>query len=284
MKKISFLTSQEYPALTPDDQLASHALEKLGAKVEPLIWDQFSLPHQSDAYIVRSPWDYFAKFDLFNKVIQGLPDAKLHNSKKIIFWNMNKTYLRELVAKGVNVIPTYWIPGKVNLSEAQEWISKNAAEGFVVKSSVSAGGHDTFLHKNKKLAEEMIFKTHFPNEEIMVQSFCPEIQKEGEWSLLFFNGKFSHSILKKPSSTEFRVQEKLGGSVEVAKAPESLIKQAQDIVALSPEVPLYARVDGVLRNGRLMLMELEVLEPSLFLAQCHDAPERLAKAILSRAG
>src|SRR5205085_12062524 len=113
-----------------------------------------------------------------------------------------------------------------------------------------------------------------------VQKFIDEI-KNGEWSLLFFNKKYSHSVLKVPKSDDFRVQSEFGGEYIYNEAPERLIEQAQKIVDNVKDELLYARVDGIFMDGQLYLMELELIEPDLFLND-EKIWDRFAKAILER--
>jgi hypothetical protein len=114
----------------------------------------------------------------------------------------------------------------------------------------------------------------------MVQAYLPEVASAGEWSLMFFQGQYSHAVLKTPAAGEFRIQAHYGG-MTVALAPDAhVIQQAQRVVDALPETPVYARVDGVVRAGQLVLMELEVIEPVLFLGSDPDAAARFAAAIL----
>jgi hypothetical protein len=116
---------------------------------------------------------------------------------------------------------------------------------------------------------------------MMVQRFINEVLTIGEWSLLFFNNEFSHAVIKLPKVGDFRVQEDFGGSSEAAIPPPQLVEDARHILSLIDEPLLFARVDGVEIDGRLCLMELELIEPFLFLGYDPAAPRRLAEAIVS---
>jgi hypothetical protein len=114
-----------------------------------------------------------------------------------------------------------------------------------------------------------------------------EIEREGEWSLHFFDGAFSHAIVKRPRTGDFRVQLEHGGSVESAEPSAAMIEAARRAIDAAPDTgapPLYARVDGCVVNGAFVLMELELLEPALSLACSNGAAERLADALLRRIG
>jgi glutathione synthase/RimK-type ligase-like ATP-grasp enzyme len=117
----------------------------------------------------------------------------------------------------------------------------------------------------------------------MVQPFLKNIIKEGEYSLFFFNGKFSHSVLKKPKENDFRVQEEHGGNIQPLKVNTELISIAENIIKQLFTVPLYGRVDLV-RNtqNEFAIMELELIEPSLYLNKDPQSPQRFAEAFVER--
>jgi len=119
---------------------------------------------------------------------------------------------------------------------------------------------------------------------LLIQPFLPEIQSEGELSLLFFDGVFSHAIRKRPKAGDYRVQFQFGGTEEPAEVRDEWIGGARACIAAAPSLPVYARVDGVIHEGRFLLMELEVFEPLMFLALHPLAPERFARAIRGRLG
>ncbi|MCC6276625.1 MAG: hypothetical protein IT289_01775 [Oligoflexia bacterium] len=281
--KISFLTSHEFRSLTDDDRLAASALERLGHKVMPLVWDdpkEIELIGEQDLNVVRSTWDYVEKLEQFKLFINHEDQVGLQNERRLLQWNLNKTYLRELQSRGVRIIPTLWLKSPDD-QLIQKWADEHAPQGYVIKRSISAGGGETFLFQPGE--RWLKYPTlRFSEEELMIQPLFEEIRTQGEWSLLFFNGEFSHGVVKKPAMAEFRVQERLGGTVESAVAPGDLIEQAKWVVQQAPVLPLYARVDGIWRDKKLHLMELEVLEPSLFLAQSPGSEIRFAHAILSR--
>jgi len=122
---------------------------------------------------------------------------------------------------------------------------------------------------------------------VMVQPLVEEIEREGEWSLVYFAGVFSHAVLKRPRSGDFRVQSEHGGTVEPVEPTALVIAAGRRAIAGIPfgdGPPLYARVDGCIVNGGLRLMELEVLEPELFLRCAPEAAGRLADALIARMG
>jgi len=118
--------------------------------------------------------------------------------------------------------------------------------------------------------------------EMLVQPFADEVPRHGEYSFTFIDGAFSHATIKRPSRGEFRVQTEHGGSVDPIDVNESLVSQARQVIGALPETPLYARVDGIVRGGAFLLMELELIEPNLFLDYQSGATDRLARAIAAR--
>jgi len=113
----------------------------------------------------------------------------------------------------------------------------------------------------------------------MVQQFIPGIRTRGEWSLSFFAGRFSHAVIKTPKAGDFRVQAEHGGSERRVPPPDFVLAAAKRALAALAEVPLYARVDGVENDGQFLLMELELIEPTLYLTHDPEAPARFADAI-----
>jgi hypothetical protein len=113
----------------------------------------------------------------------------------------------------------------------------------------------------------------------MVQEFLEEVQSQGEWSLIFFSGQFSHAIMKTPKPGDFRSQEEFGGSIKNTRPSDSLIQAACRALAAATGTALYARVDGVEHRGQFRLMELELIEPALYMNLAEGAVERFAAAI-----
>jgi glutathione synthase/RimK-type ligase-like ATP-grasp enzyme len=116
----------------------------------------------------------------------------------------------------------------------------------------------------------------------LLQPFAEEVSRDGEYSFTFIDGELSHATLKRAKAGEFRVQTVYGGSVEPIDAPAALSDQASHALSVLPEMPLYARVDGIARGSAFLLMELELIEPNLFLAAATGAANRFAAAIVRR--
>jgi glutathione synthase/RimK-type ligase-like ATP-grasp enzyme len=282
--KIAFVTSRE-DGLTQDDRAALAPLGELGIAVEPWVWDgPDGSPRGFDMLVLRSCWDYHRKHCQFERWIKGLSavGAPVWNPVQPILWNLNKKYLLDLAAKGVRLPPTRWLPQGSRVSDDDARLDLGAAS-VVVKPAVSLNGFDTALfaardRRSIRRAAEAILA----DRDLLIQEFVPEIETAGETSLVFFDGEFSHAIRKTPRSGEFRVQAEHGGSRAAVRPDAAIIAQAEHILKLAGPPLLYARVDGVEIAGELVLMELEIIDPTLFLASDEDAAGRFARAVHRR--
>ena len=282
MARIGFVTSQALHDLTPSDRLAAAALRARGADVVPAVWTDPTVAWAwFDQVVVRSPWDYFAHQDRFLSWFDTLDGAgvPVENPTSILRWNLDKVYLREL---DVPIVATEWVAqgGTLDLPAI---LRSRGWRRAVIKPTISAGGHDTWTVDAENAIEIGARMAPVLGRcGLMVQPFIEQIRTQGEISFLFFRKAFSHAVVKKPQAGEFRVQVEYGGSAEPFAPSPALVAQAERVVRAVEGELLYARVDGVDVNGEFQLMELEVLEPDLFLGHSPGAPERFAEAVLAR--
>lgn len=272
MKIVAFVTCAELPDLTASDRLPIPLLAEMGIHVQSVIWDSQEIDwHTFDAIILRSVWDYHHRYTEFMAWLDALPNHKVWNPVEVVRWNANKIYLRDLP----NVVPTVWLDEQANLANI---LQEKNWQRAVIKPTISASAHGTWVTSPAQAAEHQHQLQNFAVP-MMLQPFVPQIETEGEWSLLFFGGKFSHAVLKKPAAGDFRVQDEFGGTIETRTPPAHLIDQAQKIIASVASPLLYVRVDGVNNNGDFQLMELELIEPHLYLGDAPHAAENFALAI-----
>jgi glutathione synthase/RimK-type ligase-like ATP-grasp enzyme len=279
---IGFVTYAGLPQLSDDDRLLLAPLRERGVRVEGVIWDSPSVAwEQYDALVIRSCWDYHERPNEFEQWLERMEalGVAVWNPPPLIRWNMDKHYLAELEGRGVKTVPTIWLEQGSPYS-LSELVAEHGWEEIVVKPSVSSSGAHTWRTQTAELStRETDFRALIFERDVMVQPFIPELQRDGEWSFVFFEGEYSHAVRKRARDGEFRVQREHGGSAEAEAPRGSLVEEAGRILSLVPDRWLYARVDGCERAGALMLTELEVLEPSLFLSYHPAAPERFARAI-----
>jgi len=242
--------------------------------------------HQYSHILIKSPWDYFdryVEFKVWCKMIAGT-GIPVFNDIETILWNSDKRYLQDIQAKGHRVIPTQFLTKaqKVHLPRAFEQFD---TDHLIFKPSVSGGAKNTLKIKKAESAtyDETVNKL-IQEEDFLLQPFIKEIVDEGEYSFIFFGGKFSHAVLKQPKAGDFRVQHFFGGKITSIEPDPNFIETAQRIVDDFASGCLYARVDGVLIEGEFYLMELELIEPYLFLFTFPQAKNNYMRAVLEKLG
>jgi glutathione synthase/RimK-type ligase-like ATP-grasp enzyme len=282
--RIVLATCRSKPALTSSDALLATELERTGATVIAAPWDTIITPTGDYPVTVclRSTWDYHRRWTEFRPWVAGFTDRNggLWNPAETVLWNADKLYLRDLGAAGIALPLTRWFePGERPDVEAilRDWKLPRA----VLKPRVSATAFGTYLVSAGRALSDDEWK---PLEASggLIQAFVPEIELQGEISLVYVDEGFSHAVRKRPVSGDFRVQGDFGGTVEVVAPSRSVLAFGDAVVAAVSRPWLYARVDLVEADRGPLLMELELIEPDLFLTPA--AAARLAAALLARAG
>lgn len=281
--RVALVTYAGEPLLTADDQRLRHALASLGADARPVNWDADEAWDSFDAIVIRSPWDYHKRYEEFTAWLGRLESmgASVWNPVPVLRWNSTKDYLRQLEAAGVVVPPTAWIARGERVS-LEGLMRERGWETVVVKPTISATAFHTYrIGPAVSAAEQRQVDQLSTHRDVMIQPYLHEVTTAGELSLLFLDGAFSHAVLKRPRAGDFRVQSDFGGSVEPVVPPPQVVAEAGKVLEQIPGRTLYARVDGCIVGDHFMLMELEVVEPSLFLRYEPESAARLAAAILS---
>jgi hypothetical protein len=281
--RVALVTCAALPDLTRDDQLLRAALEARGAAVAPRIWDHEVSWGDFDTVVLRSCWDYHRRLPefldwLFRMEALGV---RLWNPAALVRANTRKSYLREWEAAGVRIAPTAWVEkgSQVLLSEI---LAAHAWPEAVVKPAVSASAYGTFRASIPVSApSEAEFRRLLGEGDVLVQPFLREVVDSGEWSFVYLGGAFSHAVLKRARAGEFRIQEEFGGLASPEAPGASLLEAAHQVAARIPEPWLYARIDAIEQGGELLLMELELIEPELYLRWGEGADVRLATLILA---
>jgi len=284
MSTIALVTYRDLPQLTSEDQLVCSYLQTLGAKTQAVIWDARDVVWSAyEAVIVRSCWDYHLHASSFIRWLRHLEHLQvpLWNPTPILHWNLHKTYLRDLHTQGVAIPPTCWLDRGYQ-AELETILADYGWEEAVIKPAISATAYQTWRTTREKARQNQSrFATLLQYSDVLVQQFMDPVVTYGEWSFVFFHKQYSHAVLKKAKAGDFRVQDDFGGTVEVVSPDKALIEQAQQIVNCIKSALLFARVDGIEIGGQLVLMELELIEPFLFLQSEPLAIERFARAILT---
>ncbi len=285
---IGFVTCTDVGGIVPDDRLIVDELARLGIDVVAVAWDAHETIPPVDAFVIRSPWNYHLHPEAFAAwVDRAANNAPLYNDPSIIRWNSHKAYLFDVEKAGVRIAPTVLCAARESYALDAIMQEKNWHE-VIVKPAISASSYMTAIvgatpHPALQIAElesrfvddgqrhlERILETR----DALVQPFMPEIFTRGERSLVYIDGAYSHCVQKDAFTTG-------PGGGHRADADDEERSLAERALATLPLVPLYARVD-LLRNseGAEHLMELELIDPELYMRYDAEAPGRFAKAIL----
>jgi glutathione synthase/RimK-type ligase-like ATP-grasp enzyme len=282
----TYVSTGAYDANTVDeDALLSQLLEEMGISHELLAWSDPDVDWSRFTHIlIKSTWDYFDYYPEFLAWLDKLEalGTSVLNPVATLRWNSSKNYLLELKAKGYPCVAGQILPkGTATTLEALH--EALGFETLVVKPLVSGGAKNT-LKITRGAGKELEDKiaSLLQEEDFLVQPYIPEIVAVGEYSLIFFNGVFSHAVLKSPAVDDFRVQHYYGGTIQEITPDSKMLASAQALVASFAKDSLYARVDGVVIDGVFHLMELELIEPYLFLGLSDKAIPNYKAALQKR--
>jgi glutathione synthase/RimK-type ligase-like ATP-grasp enzyme len=284
-KRLALITWSGLPHGTESERLILPHLAAAGVETEIVDWRSSSHDFSKfDLIVLRSCWDYHLRVSEFIDWLQRVAQATpVLNAVDTVLWNYNKFYLREVEALGVEIAPTVFVNGTGRIASS-EWHQIRSWKKSVVKPAVSASAHKTWLFETGAVPDEAELKSKMEGEPFLIQQYIPEIQTEGEISFVYIDGVFSHAVLKRVAADDFRVQKEHGGSAELFHPDSTLLAQANQIAATVPQVrdSLYCRIDAIARGGKLVLMELELIEPELFSGLAEGAAEKFANAIARR--
>lgn len=284
MKSVAWVTYKALNDIAPDDRIAAEAVHRRGVRVTPVVWDDPAAEWGAyDAIVIRSCWDYYYSPEKFVAWLDRLHPMGLRvfNPIAIVSWNYDKQYLRDLEQGGMTIAPTYWCERGTRPS-IQHVLQERGWRKAVVKPTISGTSMSTWVVSLGDGANhDAELASLLAKRDMMIQEFMPEIL-DGEWSIVFFGGEFSHAAVKRAKAGDFRVQDEHGGRWAQEVCPPELVEQARRALARFEESLLYARVDGVVRDGRFILMELEVIEPMLYFGTNERAAKMFASALINR--
>lgn len=284
--RIALATSSELPELTADDKTVLTALGELGFEACPAVWSDATIEWRAfDAVVMRSTWDYVANYDDFLDWVESLPSLSF-NPKEVLVWNTNKKYLRTLEMAGLPVIPTLWIDDAESIDyELPHWLERpevaiQCQTQMVVKPSVSAGARDTVRLKRGEALRDPIDVILRSGRGAMVQPYFVQVDTHGETDLIFFRGVFSHAVCKAALLSGTHAEEEVFAPCDPSPAELELAERVFETLPYDADDLLYARLD-LIRDyaGRPTVLELELVEPSLFFGSSRGANERFARAL-----
>ncbi len=292
MTDITLLTCRAYykpDNVTPyiqnillEQELLKSAFEAQGLKVDITYWDNPTYEWQeTKSVLFRTIWDYFERFDEFWEWLEQVKTkTRLINSFELIKWNIDKHYLKDLSSWGIETVPTYFADKGCNM-KLHEIAKRNQWNDLVIKPAISASAFKTYkILANEIQANEKLFNSLVQERNMLVQPYFETITQLGEASLMMFDGKFTHAILKKAQPGDFRVQDDFGGTVHNYIPTKAEINFAEKVFETCKTKPVYGRVDIVWDNDKnFYLSELEIIEPELWIRNYPKCAERIAEAV-----
>lgn len=262
-----------------EDLLLSEALQRNGFTVGRKSWSDSEFDWSlTRAAIFRTTWDYFDRFDEWKTWLQRVSvQTTLINPIELVYWNMDKHYLKELQEQGINIPETRYI----EIGERASLVSLYKETGWtdtILKPCVAGSARHTYRLNPESLGKhEGQFQELIKTEAMMLQPFQHNILSEGEISLIVIGGHCTHAVIKTAKDGDFRVQDDFGGAVSLHEPSEEEMAFAEKVVAACSSLPVYARVDIIKDNyGQLALIEIELIEPELWFRLKPEAADKLA--------
>jgi hypothetical protein len=281
---VALATAARLPSGMADTPALSAALAENEVTVQVRAWDDTEADWQRFALVVpHCTWDYLERQQEFRRWLQVCDQrGALPNPLWLLDWSLDKAYLLELAAQGIAVPPTARFERGDRIHPA--WLRERFGRTpLVVKPSVGGGGHRVWRCAGPEDAADAA-RTQLPTESVLIQAFQPAVTTDGEYSAVFVEGHLSHVIRKRPKDGDFRVHRRYGATRETVDVQPWMAAYGRRVLSAVLSVPLYARVDFLLpRPGDPVLMELELLEPDLYLRECPGADIRFAAALAARA-
>ena len=278
----AFLTMNDPGDFVTDYELGIPRLQALGWHVDLVPWrGSFVDWNAYDAVYICTPWDYLDDPELFLRVLAAIDasTALLVNDIALVRWTLEKSYLADLQVRGAAIVPSSWHK-TISARDIESFFARHNADRVVIKPLIGANAADTFVLTqpvSDKQCRDIV--AIYRDRPYLVQPFVAAIQTEGEYSLFYLGGEYSHAIQKTPKAGDFRVQEEHGSEIVPVTPPGDLINISSRVLALVEPSPVYARADFVRDdNDDFLLMELELIEPSLYLRTDAGAPARFAAA------
>ena len=255
-------------------------LQDVGVDLAFIPWNEQRQWGDFAACIVKATWDYIDEPEQFIRwVNQTNGQTKVFNDSDSICWNVHKAYLLELNSSGVPTVPTIIVP-RDTPHETRPW-AEPPWEEIVVKPAISVGGLRTQRFAEDLHEARRFIDTLLATGDVLIQPFVPSILTEGETSIVYIDGALSHAVSKRVPVGGFAAQRSLGARIEVCSPHPREVELAAKALRLVPPT-LFARVDIVWFEGCPVVMEVELIEPALFLDLVPEAAGRLVAAIAAR--
>ena len=291
---VALLTEQRYASavaaegdwylgnILRDDQLLQSALARHGISSVRIDWASPDVDwSQFRCAVFRTTWDYFERQSEFKAWLNRIRGkTRLCNEAALIDWNMDKHYLADLEAKGIPIVPSKFIERGSTVT-LHELLDDSGWDEAILKPCISGAARHTYrLNRESAAHLEPVVRQLLTDESLILQPFQQSVMRDGEDTLMFFNGCVTHAVRKVPKPGDFRVQDDYGGTASPHEPSAAQIEFAQRVIAACQPAPAYGRVDLVRDDhGNLAVMELELIEPELWLRNHPPAATAFADAI-----
>jgi glutathione synthase/RimK-type ligase-like ATP-grasp enzyme len=280
MKRAVLATAADMPKPDLESHLLVAALEHLGITARIVAWDAPFDWSTADLVVIRTTWDYYRRLDEFISWADSVEAVTcLVNPASVIRWNAHKSYMVELTACGVPTVPTRIAEKGTRVENLAELFPETT--DIVIKPAVSIGAIGALRGHVDDPTVALHLQGLLTGEDVLIQPFMPAVIDTGEVSLLFAGDELSHAVSKRPCPGDYRVQDHHGGTVHPHQPTDAEIAVASAAISRAPATCAYARVDLVSGDAQPVVMELELIEPALFLAADRGAPDRFAGAFVA---
>lgn len=279
-----FATCDHQPLIARDDQPLAAALSARGVEVTPIPWTEIDPYAILDAppMLLRSTWDYHRKPTMFRSWLDAVADSGrvMWNAPQVARDNIDKIYLHALEAAGIAIPKTRWLD-RVDPVTLDRALEEEGWDRAVLKPRIAATAYGTFLiTRGSTLSDADLAPARASG--ALLQEVVPEVVEQGETSIVYIGGAFSHAVQKRAKDGEFRVQQDFGGRVEAVAPTAEMTAFAARVMTFVPPRCLYARVDVVRSSRGPMLMELELIEPELYFLIVPEAADRMARILVDQ--
>ena len=277
--EIALVTASHMPKPDLDSGLLVEELARIGVHAAIMPWDDTVQWADVPLVVVRTPWDYSRRFEAFMEWAGRVDrETRLLNPFPLVRWNGHKSYMLDLDAKGVPIVPTTLF--RAGDLRAPERLSTIETPGeLVVKPAIGAGANGAMKARKDDPALARHLAEILQSKDALAQPFVPGVAESGEVSLVYFGGRYSHAIRKRPARGDFRVQDQHGGTLHPHEPTARELAVGLAALAAAPMPSAYARVDLVEWEGNPVIMELEMIEPELFLRRSAEGLQRFAQVL-----
>jgi glutathione synthase/RimK-type ligase-like ATP-grasp enzyme len=264
------------------DALLVAALQAQGVQVETRHWNDTSvLWHRCDAIVVRTTWDWYVDVAAFTGWLDRVQvRTQLLNPPQTLAWGLDKRFLLDLAASNVPVVPTLAL-SVADTARVARWAAHHGYDELILKPSLSAGSIGVVRTQVGDIETTLL--QDWPQQAVrLVQPYLRTIETDGELSIVFIDGKLSHGICKTPKVGEFRIQSEYGGKNTPIDPDDAAQAVAKAAIAAIPGDPVFVRIDMLHDGSSYRVIEVEVIEPDLYLSVAPQAADRLAQALVKR--